>query len=104
MIRLTVTGRQANYNIIFDARETSQQLLLYACIANRVPEDRRVAMAQFVARANFGLVIGNFELDMTDGETRFKVTIDVEEGQLSCKWCRTCTRTHLQWSNATTLV
>lgn len=30
------------------------------------------SMAEFVCRANYGLVSGNFELDMRDGEIRFK--------------------------------
>eukprot|EP00567_Pseudictyota_dubia_P008956 CAMPEP_0197464630 /NCGR_PEP_ID=MMETSP1175-20131217/64121_1 /TAXON_ID=1003142 /ORGANISM="Triceratium dubium, Strain CCMP147" /LENGTH=273 /DNA_ID=CAMNT_0043000613 /DNA_START=166 /DNA_END=990 /DNA_ORIENTATION=+ len=87
LIRLSVGGERDGsfYNIVFDAREELRQLYVYTIIPRRVPEDRRAEMAMFVARANFGLAIGNFELDLNDGEVRYKVTIDVEDGTLSCK-------------------
>jgi len=34
---------------------------------------------EFLTRANYGLNIGNFEMDFQDGEIRFKTAIDVEE-------------------------
>jgi len=40
-------------------------------------------MAEFLTRANYGLVVGNFELDFTDGEIRYKTSIDVEGDCLS---------------------
>ncbi len=35
-------------------------------------------MADFVCRANYGLRNGNFELDMSDGELRYKVFVDCD--------------------------
>ena len=32
-------------------------------------------MAEFICRANYGLKMGNFELDFDDGEVRFKVHV-----------------------------
>lgn len=37
-----------------------------------VPERARAAAAEFLTRANYGLQVGNFELDLRDGEVRFK--------------------------------
>ncbi len=42
-----------------------------------------MAIAEFITRANYGLVIGNFELDFSDGELRYKTAIDVEDDNLS---------------------
>ena len=36
-------------------------------------------MAEFISRANFGLMIGNFELNFDDGEVRYKTSLDVED-------------------------
>ena len=33
-------------------------------------------MAEYLTRANFGLNIGNFEMDFDDGEVRYKTSID----------------------------
>ena len=38
---------------------------------------------KFLTRANYGMMIGNFEMDFTDGEIRYKTSIDVEGDKLS---------------------
>ena len=51
--------------------------ILYAVSSVQAGPDRRQAMAEFICRANYGLLAnGNFELDMDDGEIRYKVFID----------------------------
>ena len=40
------------------------------------------AMAEFITRANFGLKLGNFELDYTTGEIRYKAFVSLEEEQV----------------------
>ncbi len=39
-------------------------------------DDNMLTMAEFVCRANRGLPNGNFELDMSDGEIRYKTYVD----------------------------
>lgn len=46
----------------------------------RVPDARRVAVAEAVARINPRLGVGHFELDFDDGEIRYRSTVDVEGG------------------------
>lgn len=48
-----------------------------------VPEEQRAAVSEFLTRANYGLPLGNFEMDYRDGEVRFKTSIDVEGGELT---------------------
>ena len=38
----------------------------------RVPEGARLAIAETIARANYGLRVGKFEMDFDDGELRFQ--------------------------------
>lgn len=40
--------------------------------------DMMLKMAEFVCRANYGLRSGNFELDMRDGEIRYKTYVDCD--------------------------
>jgi hypothetical protein len=42
-----------------------------------------MAIAEFLTRANSGTIIGNFELDFTNGEIRYKTSIDVQGDSLS---------------------
>jgi len=37
-----------------------------------IPEEHRLKMAEFISRANYGLILGNFEIDFLAGELRFK--------------------------------
>ncbi|HSJ53938.1 MAG TPA: YbjN domain-containing protein [Anaerolineae bacterium] len=53
-------------------------LLIYVVAPVRVPEDKRQEVAEFITRANYGLRIGNFEMDFADGEVRFKSSLDFE--------------------------
>jgi len=48
-----------------------------------VPEERRTAAMEYLTRANYGLRIGNFELDLDDGEVRYKSSLDVEGDELT---------------------
>ena len=59
-------------------REEAQQVIFYVVSEDRCPEERRPAMAEFLMRANFGMLIGNFEMDYSDGEVRFKTSVDIE--------------------------
>jgi hypothetical protein len=47
-----------------------------------VKEKFRPAAMEFITRANYGLVIGNFEMDCNDGEVRYHVSHLMEHGRL----------------------
>jgi len=45
---------------------------------------------EILSHWNFGLVLGNFERDQTDGEIRYRVAVPYRDGQLTCDqfhWC-----------------
>ena len=41
----------------------------------KAPLEQRAAISEFITRANYGLTNGNFEMDFSDGELRYKTTI-----------------------------
>jgi len=49
----------------------------------KTPEGKRHAVAEYTTRANYGLRIGNFEVDYSDGEVRYKGSLDFEGEKLS---------------------
>ena len=59
------------------------QFLFYVGCSTRAPEDRRVAVMEYITRANYGLRIGAFEFDYSDGEVRFRSAVDFEGGDLT---------------------
>lgn len=84
--RLWVGGEHADYRLILSSDERHGSLVCWCYLPARVPETRRAAMAEALARLNHGLPIGNFDLDARDGELRFRYGADVEgetlEGRL----------------------
>ncbi|WP_414040384.1 YbjN domain-containing protein [Acidithiobacillus sp. M4-SHS-6] len=48
-----------------------------------ITDNKRLAVAEFVTRANYGLSLGNFELDMEDGEINFKTILQAPAAVLS---------------------
>ena len=63
--------------------EELERFVFYSVCPVHAPEDKRAAMAEFATRVNYGLSIGNFEMDFDDGEIRFRTSIDVEGDRLS---------------------
>jgi len=80
---LAFEGDNGSWNCYAKAREDEEQFVFYSICPIKVPKTKRRTMGEFIARANYGMMIGNFELDFTDGEIRYKTSIDVEGDRLS---------------------
>jgi len=83
IVRCTVKCRNASYRIIIHSDEKLERQRFLVYCPNFVPEHLRSHLCEFINRANYGLKLGNFEMDMKDGELRFRVSIDVEGGELT---------------------
>jgi hypothetical protein len=83
VLALGFQGENGQWTCYAQAREEGEQFLFYSVCPVNAPEDKRLVMAEFLTRANYGLYIGNFELDLDDGEIRYKTSIDVEGDRLS---------------------
>ena len=83
ILRFSNVGKNGSWVCIAHARESEERFVFYSIGISGMPEGKRLAMAEFITRANFGLIIGNFEMDLSDGEVRFKTSIDVDGDRLS---------------------
>ena len=81
VLRLPFSGKNGRWMCF--AQERNNQLLFYSVASVNAPEEKRAEIAEFVTRANYGMAIGNFELDYNDGEIRYKTSVDVDDGELS---------------------
>ena len=88
-IRFGFTGRNARFECFGRANEEHEIFVFYTVIPVRASETQRLLIAELIARMNYGLNIGNFELDMDDGEIRYKTSVDVEGGELSPRMVET---------------
>ena len=76
-------GQNGRWSCYARVEEEKQIILFYSYCPVKAPEDKRPILADFLTRANYGLYIGNFEMDYNDGEVRFKTSLDVEGDELS---------------------
>lgn len=82
-IEMGVAGENGNYRLValVDCDRSIVRFLTF--VEGKVPEARRREVMEFITRANYGLLLGNFEIDLGDGEVRFKSSVDVEEGTVT---------------------
>jgi hypothetical protein len=48
-----------------------------------VPKLMRLEASEYLTRANFGMEVGSFEMDFSDGTVRYRTSVDVEGGELT---------------------
>jgi len=69
-------------------------ILLYSVCPLRVPAERRPEVSQFLTGANYGLTVGNFELDFEDGEIRYKTVLHSYGNGLDAKLVKRLVRSN----------
>ncbi|MFP4579076.1 MAG: YbjN domain-containing protein, partial [Coleofasciculus sp.] len=83
VLQMGFQGKNGQWTCYARARENEQQFVFYSICPVTVPKAKRRGLAEFIARANYGMVIGNFELDFAEGEIAYKTSIDVEGSTLT---------------------
>lgn len=69
---------KGNYQCIIDIDEENKIVIIYTILGSLVELEKRNRIAQLLTRINFGIRIGNFEMDYEDGQIRYKTSIDYE--------------------------
>lgn len=83
ILSMAFQGKNGEWTCYAKAREKQQQFVFYSLCPINASEDKRLAAAEFLTRANYGMMNGNFELDFNDGEIRYKTSIDIEGDRLT---------------------
>jgi hypothetical protein len=83
VLQTAFEGKNGKWACFARAREQQQQMVFYSICPVNVPENKLMTVAEFLTRANSGMILGNFELDFTNGEIRYKTSIDVEGDRVS---------------------
>lgn len=87
-LRLSFQGKDGSWRCVAHARETQEQLIFFSVVDIKIPSERRAEVAEFITRANYGIHIGNFEMDYSDGEVRYKTSIDFEGTEVTHALCK----------------
>ncbi|MEL7037561.1 MAG: YbjN domain-containing protein [Cyanobacteria bacterium J06592_8] len=82
-LEMAFVGDNGRWSCLAQARDEDEQFLFYSICPIATPQEMRSQMAEFLTKANCGLILGNFELDYSDGEISYKTSIDVEGDRLT---------------------
>ena len=75
---LDYAGKNGQWRCFARVREPERQFIFYSYAPVNIELDQRMAIAEFITRANFGAYIGNFELSFVTGNLQYRTSIDVE--------------------------
>jgi hypothetical protein len=88
------SGENGSYRCYAEAWDKDETLIFYSYIGSKIPSKKIQAASEFINRANYGLILGNFEIDFSDGEIRYKTSVRMADGELTYKMIG-----KLIWSN-----
>jgi len=74
---VTVRGENGYWDCVAQAVEEDRLFLFYSASPFEPPQEKYAQMEEFVARANYGTLLGNFELDVIGGGLRYKTSLSV---------------------------
>lgn len=98
VIKTGFEGKNGQFTCYAQERYEQDQFVFYSIFPVRTPEDKTQTVAEFITRANYGMIIGNFELDYGDGEIRYKTSVDVEDSEITEPLIR-----HMVYANVLTM-
>jgi hypothetical protein len=75
-------GKSGPWRTFVRAFEEEKQVAFYGILPFPIQEDKRGVVSELISRINYGVVIGNFEMDFADGGVRFKTSLDFEGEEL----------------------
>jgi hypothetical protein len=84
-VGIPINGSRGTFMLAVQALEEQGQVVVYGLEPAVVPEERRVEAALLYTLLNRGMVLGNFELDLADGEVRFKASLDPNGAPLTAE-------------------
>jgi len=75
---MVFTSEDLEWYTIINCNQITDAICVYSEFDRKAPAHRIAAVAEYITRANWGLSVGNWEIDLNDGETRFKTSLDAE--------------------------
>jgi len=81
-LEMGVAGESGNFRLVVVVDPERNVVRFLTFLEGKVPAPRRREVMEFLTRANYGLLVGNFEMDLADGEIRFKASTEIEGDDL----------------------
>lgn len=85
LIVAQMSGEHGNWHTYIQITDDVKvrHVVVHAHLPALIPVSTRLKVTELLTRINYGLVLGNFELGLDDGELLFKTAVDLADGQLT---------------------
>lgn len=77
-LSLKMTTGQLSCRYLFRVQESHGLIAFYGILPFLIPESHRSAAMLLMTQMNYNMLIGNIEMDIEDGEIRYKNALDVD--------------------------
>ncbi|WP_350560226.1 YbjN domain-containing protein [Psychrobacter sp. CAL346-MNA-CIBAN-0220] len=77
-LSLRMKNKQIDCGYLFRVQESNRLLAVYGILPFLIPESHQSAAMLLITQINYDMLVGNLEMDVNDGEIRYKNAIDVE--------------------------
>ena len=77
-LSLRMRNKKLDCGYLFRVQEHNNLLAVYGILPFLIPESHQSAAILLITQINYDMLIGNLEMDINDGEIRYKNAIDVE--------------------------
>ncbi|WP_182406914.1 YbjN domain-containing protein [Psychrobacter sp. GP33] len=77
-LSLQMRNKQVECGYLFRVQEANNLLAVYGILPFLIPESHQSAAMLLITQINYDMLIGNLEMDINDGEIRYKNAIDIE--------------------------
>lgn len=77
-LSLRMKNKKIDCGYLFRVQEGNSLLAVYGILPFLIPESHQSAAMLLITQINYDMLIGNLEMDVNDGEIRYKNAIDIE--------------------------
>jgi hypothetical protein len=88
LVRTGYRGERGTWVCFASVEEAPPRFLFVSSMGLNIPRPSRPAVMEYITRVNWGLPIGNFEMNLENGEVRFKTSIELSEIRLTLPMVR----------------
>lgn len=78
-----IGGKNGNFQCIADLIEDEKSFIFFSVFGANTPEIKRLDMLKLLNNLNYKLILGNFEMDLQNGDIRFKTSISFNHFELN---------------------
>ena len=77
VVKIDVEGKNGSWSSFARCLGENRQFLYYSAVTSKVENQRKDIVVHILTRINYGLKIGNFEMDYDTGEIHYKTAVQL---------------------------